>query len=162
MWPALRLKLLPRWRPMTESTIEMRSVDDPMKRARHIFMAMAMPIRADEIGELMLRRAADVLTIYRDLDRASPPAKGPPLRPNHHLNRGPANYKRQPAEPLDWFFVQCNDAECGATTQGWGLRSSARKAWNRRAEEARHDGVLVEHNEKLMTLAEARKEPEDK
>ncbi len=40
--------------------------------------------------------------------------------------------EREKSEPLDWFRVRCVNVECGMQTIGWGLRSTARKAWNRR------------------------------
>lgn len=55
------------------------------------------------------------------------------LEPCAHCGALNPKEEREVAEPLDWFYVQCADPECGARTQGWGLRSSARKAWNRRS-----------------------------
>lgn len=54
------------------------------------------------------------------------------LKPCAHCGSTPVEH-REPAEPLDWFSVRCVNVDCGVQTCGWGLRSSARKAWNTRA-----------------------------
>lgn len=51
--------------------VELRDTDEPMTRARTLFAVIGMGVRADEFGELMLRRAAECMAHYRDLDRRS-------------------------------------------------------------------------------------------
>lgn len=55
------------------------------------------------------------------------------LEPCGHCGDANPKEERETAEPLDWFYVQCANPDCGARTCDWALRSSARKAWNRRS-----------------------------
>lgn len=69
MWPFKAVKSTPTERDDPKPVVlELRAEDDAMERARNIFRMMGMAIRADEIGELLLRRAVEGMKMYRDLD----------------------------------------------------------------------------------------------
>lgn len=61
-------------KPVPEPVVEKEELafsatDTTMHRAYNLMRSMGFGIRNDEVGELILRRAADALGVYRDLDQ---------------------------------------------------------------------------------------------